>query len=338
MGGRALDRFEGIHPAGPPDSRFSLGIEVASGLRETPQARLPAKLLYDARGSELFDRICELPEYYPTRTERLLLERVSPDIAARSEARELVELGSGLARKTHLLLDALTARCADVRYVPFDVSVEALRQSSERILLRYPRVRLRGIVGDFTQNLEALPPGTSRLVALLGGTIGNLDGREMTAFLDSVARVLRPDDHFLLAADLLKPVDILHAAYNDAAGVTAAFNLNVIQRLHGELGFHLSEAAFRHEAFFDEETSRIEMHARLIAPTAVDGPAWGLRRTFQRGESIRTEISRKFTERDIEGLLGRAGLEVVALYVAQPGYALALARRARGGLRSDTRR
>jgi L-histidine N-alpha-methyltransferase len=300
--------------------------EITEGLSSQPQATLPAKLLYDNRGSELFDRICQLPEYYPTRTEDALLGQVAGDVAARSECSELVELGCGLGRKTPTLLDAMTARHDGIRYVPFDVSRLAVDLCAEHLLRRYPRLTVQGVVGDFTRDLDAVPEGRRRLVALLGGTIGNFETPDLLRLMRDVARLLREDDYFLVAADLVKPKSLLHAAYNDAAGVTAEFSLNAIRRLRTEFGVWVSDAAFRHEAFFDEETSRIEMHARASTPALIEASAHGLRRLIMRGESIRTEISRKFTQDDIERLLGAAGMSVVAMYTTTPAYALALAR------------
>lgn len=300
--------------------------EVAEGLRARPQPWLPAKLFYDARGSALFDEICRTPEYYPTRTELELLERVAGDVARRTEASELVELGSGMARKTHVLLEALQAGGREIRYVPFDVSESAVRHSAERLVAMHPGLRVLGLVGDFIHDLDATPRGDRRLVAFLGGTIGNFDGPEAEAFLSSVARMLGPDDALLLGADLVKDKAVLDAAYNDAAGVTARFNLNMLTRLQREFGAELRTDDFVHRAFFDPDSSRVEMHLVARRPTRLRLSAANIDLHLGEGASIRTEISRKFTPEALERILQASGLALDAFYRAPIGYALALAR------------
>jgi L-histidine N-alpha-methyltransferase len=304
-----------------------LQAEVRAGLTARPQAMLPAKLLYDAKGCELFDRICQLPEYYPTRTELALLERVAADVATRTGATELVELGSGHARKTHVLLQAIGAGSRRVRYVPFDVDAGVIRASAQRLMQRYPQLSVFGVVGEFDRDLKLIPTGRRRLVAFLGGTIGNFDESEAQAFLSTVADQLQPDDSFLMGADLVKDEWQLHAAYNDSEGVTAAFNLNMLARLEREFGLEIEQDAFVHDAFFSRERSRIEIHARVTRETSVRGRKLHLARHFDAGESIRTEISRKFTRDSLAAMLAAAGMRTEALYVADPPYALALCRR-----------
>ncbi len=301
--------------------------EVVRGLAGRPQATLPAKLLYDVRGCELFDQICDLPEYYPTRTERALLERVAPDIARRADADELVELGSGMARKTHVLLGAMGASDRSLTYLPFDVSAVAIRESAEHLTSRFPGLAVHGVVGDFTRDLHLIPEGSSRIIAFLGGTIGNLDDTAARLFLGKIARVMDTGDSFLLAADLVKPQRLLHAAYNDSAGITAAFNLNALVRLKRELGAELTESDFSHDAFFNEAESRIEIHARARRATRIAIGARGFERAFEAGESVCTEISRKFTPASLARLLASAGLLTEELYLDPIGYALVLARR-----------
>jgi L-histidine N-alpha-methyltransferase len=320
------DRLEGLTIAALP-SDAALRREVADGLNAPEQATLPAKLLYDDLGCDLFDRICELPEYYPTRTERALLQAVAGDIARRTQAHELVELGSGHARKTHVLLDALGARERPFRYLPFDVSPVVIRASAERLRQRYPRLSVHGVVGDFTRHLKSIPYGNRRIVAFLGGTIGNFDEEQARAFIGELARQLGPSDALLLAADLVKDRAQLHDAYNDRAGVTAAFNLNALTRLRRELQFQIEPADFVHDAFFSEARSRIEIHARARVQTRVHAPELRVDRTLKAGESIRTEISRKFTRPMLETMLAEARLQIEMLYEAPLPYALVLARR-----------
>lgn len=318
-------RFKGIVVA-RGSAATSLARDVAQGLRSLPVPTLPARLLYDDAGSALFDRICETPEYYPTRTELALLEQVAPDIARRTGSTELVELGSGLARKTHVLLAALGVNSQTLRWVPFDIDAATIREAGERLLSQYERLSVRGVVGDFSHDLQAIPAGQGRLVAFLGGTIGNFDPEEAARFVTRLRALLGPGDHFLLAADLVKDRPTLHAAYNDAGGLTAAFNLNVLTRLVREFDARLAPAHFRHDAFFAEATSQIEMHARAIRPTRVVIPRLGVDLRLAAGESIRTEISRKFTPQSLRNLLDSAGFEIVELYVAPTPYALVLAK------------
>lgn len=301
---------------------------VRRGLLDPVQPWLPAAWLYDDTGCELFDRICETPEYYPTRTEFALLREISPEVAARSGAQELVEIGSGLARKTHHMLEAMGAATRPVHYVPFDVSDAALVPAAHRLIGQFPPLTVQAVQGDFTRDLKAIPPSTGRrLVAFLGGTIGNFDLEEGTDFVRSAAALLAPGDSLLLAADLVKETARLNAAYNDAQGVTASFNLNALARLERELGAQLALEDFRHDAFFNETRHRIEMHARATRTTRVRIPSLDVDLTVEAGRSISTEISRKFTTDELEALVTAAGLERVKTWVADPPYALSLARR-----------
>lgn len=321
-------RFEGLTVASVPDAD-ALWREVKRGLVHPKQRWLPAAWLYDSVGSELFDQICETPEYYPTRTELALLSRVSGEIGALTSATQLVEIGSGLARKTHHLLEGLGASVRPVHYVPFDVSGTALVSASDRLLGRFSALTVHAIQGDFTRDLGAIPATRQkRLVAFLGGTIGNFDGDEALEFVSAAGRLLDSGDSLLLAADLVKDTTRLNAAYNDREGVTARFNLNTLARLVRELGASIELDAFRHDAFFNEVERRIEMHARAIRPTRIQVPRFGVEFSMNTGDSISTEISRKFTPRQLEHLLEQAGLVVVRTWVADPPYALCLARRA----------
>lgn len=296
---------------------------VRAGLTREPK-ELPPKLFYDARGSELFDRITAQPEYYPARAERAILNRYSPEIVEESGAEELVELGSGVASKTRALLYAMAGAGTLDRYVPFDIDdsvVEACAEELHRIL---PGMDVHGVVGDFGRDLEQLPRGEHRLIAFLGGTVGNLYPDERTAFLARVREQMGPSDRLLLGMDLLKGHEVLEAAYNDAAGVTAEFNLNLLYALNEQLGADFDVEAFEHVAFFDPEQSWIELRLRSLADQQV--AVAGIEIRFGAGEEMRTEISCKFRKPEIESALERAGLRLQRLFTDDEElFALALA-------------
>ncbi|MFD4576214.1 L-histidine N(alpha)-methyltransferase [Streptomyces sp. NPDC058417] len=282
----------------------ALRSDVLRGLTTDPKT-LPPKWFYDAHGSELFDRITELPEYYPTRAEREILLDRAPEIAAASGARTLVELGSGSSDKTRHLLDALT----DLRvYVPVDVSESALTLAGQALVAERPALEVHALIADFTASL-ALPetPGP-RLVAFLGGTIGNLLPAERGAFLASVRALLRPGDTLLLGTDLVKDEEVLVRAYDDAAGVTAAFNKNVLAVVNRELGADFDPGAFDHVALWDPRAEWIEMRLRARRAQTVKVPALDLAVDFATGEDLRTEISAKFREEGVRTELATAGL------------------------------
>ncbi len=304
-----------------------MAADVRRGL-SAPQKRLPAKYFYDDRGSRLFDRICDLPEYYVTRTEQALLEEVAGAIIRASRPRDLVEFGSGASRKTRLLLDAAERELGEIRYVPIDVSESMLRRSAQALLHDYPRLRIHGVAGDYERHLNHLPTGRHRLVAFLGSTIGNFTPLEAEAFLTRVAAHLDRGDHFLLGVDLVKDRAVLHAAYNDAAGVTAAFNRNVLQVINRVLDGDLDPTAFEHLAFFNEEKSQIEMHLRAQQTHRAHLRALPMELTFRAGETIHTEISRKFTRAETEATLERAGFTPVRWFEPSNRYfGLSLSRR-----------
>jgi L-histidine Nalpha-methyltransferase len=292
---------------------------------------LPPKHLYDERGSQLFDEICSLPEYYPTRTERAILETSALEIAARTGAIELVELGSGTAAKTRVLLDAMQAAGNLQRYIPFDIADTVVRETAEAISAEYPTVgRVRGIVGDFEHHLQLVPPppeDAPRLVALLGGTLGNLVGPGRDALLRNIATLLRPGDYLLLGADLVKDPAIIEAAYNDSRGVTAEFNLNVLNVINRELDANFQLDNFQHVAFFDIEQEWIEMRLRAERACQVQIRTLDLEVDLAAGEEIRTEISAKFSPERIKADLAVAGLEPVDTYTdPELLYGLVLAR------------
>lgn len=305
----------------------TLADDVLDGLTR-PLKELPPKHFYDARGSELFERICELPEYYPTRTERAILASRADDVVERARPVELVELGSGSATKTRLLLDAMERARLLERYVPVDVSEAILRESAEALVAEYPGLRVHGVVGDFERHLEGLPPAAGpRLIAFLGGTIGNFTPGSRRRLLREIAALLRPGDHLLLGTDLVKDPAVIERAYDDAAGVTAEFNRNVLHVINRELGADFDPGAFDHVAFFDREREWVEMRLRARAAHAVRIADLELEVRFAPGEELRTEISAKFTPERLEADYAAAGLALDTLYTdADELFALSLAR------------
>ncbi|MGY0501558.1 L-histidine N(alpha)-methyltransferase [Nocardia sp. FBN12] len=288
------------------DLTAALRTDARTGLTSTPKS-LPPKWFYDARGSELFEQITELPEYYPTRTERALLERVVGEIAAAAHAEVLVELGSGSAAKTRLLLDALTAEGSLKTYVPQDVSASALRGAADEIAAEYPNLSVHGVVSDFTDTLHNLPRGGRRMIAFLGGTIGNLVPTERAEFLAGINEVLEPGELLLLGAGLVIDPAILVPAYDDAAGVTAEFNRNVLHVLNTRLDADFVAEKFDHVALWDPENEWIEMRLRATEAMTATVKALGLTVDFAAGEEMRTEISAKFRPESLSTELDTAG-------------------------------
>lgn len=306
----------------------ALADDVLDGLTK-PFKELPPKHFYDAHGAVLFDRICDLPEYYPTRTERAILEACGDAIVERTGATELVELGSGTAAKTRVLLDAMERAGTLRRYVPFDVTESMVRDVAGALVQEYPALEVHGIVGDFERHLDRVPaPEGSRIVAFLGGTIGNFTPGSRRRFLRRIAGMLAPGDHLLLGTDLVKDPTIIEAAYDDDQGVTAAFNLNVLRVLNRELDADFDLDAFEHVAFFDREHEWIEMRLRSVRQQTVRVGALGLEVDFAPREELRTEISAKFTRERLTADLAASGLELAELYTdPQDLFALSLARR-----------
>jgi len=288
-----------IHDTLAEDVRRGLG----RALKE-----LPPKYFYDERGSELFDQITSLPEYYPTRCEREILNRHAPAIVERSGADELVELGSGMASKSRALLYAMAGQGRLERYVPFDVDESVVQASASELVEAYPGLRVHGVVGDFGRDLGQIPDGDRRLFAFLGGTIGNLYPHQRTAFLTRLREVMGPADRLVIGTDLVKDRHVLEAAYNDSAGVTAEFNRNVLRVINAGLGADFDPEGFEHVAFFDEANSWIEMRLRANGAQAVRIDGAGLELRFADGEEIRTEISAKFTRDAVAAELDVAGL------------------------------
>ncbi len=306
----------------------SLAGDVLRGLCAKPRS-IPPKWFYDPTGSALFDRICELPEYYLTRAERGILERDADAIAAHADASELFELGSGMARKTGLLLAAMARRHPRPRYVPFDIAPEAL-EACGRSIREVVDVDFDPVVGDFEHDLAGvrLRPEQRRMFAFLGSTIGNLDERAAPAMVASVARKMRRRDSFLLGVDLIKDVSVLEAAYDDREGVTAAFNKNVLTVLNRELGADFDLELFTHVARFDEPRARIEMHLESRVDQRIYLRKLDRVVDLARGERILTEISRKFTQDSTTSLLRAGGMQLESWHLADDGsFALAVAER-----------
>jgi L-histidine N-alpha-methyltransferase len=299
----------------------ALRADVREGLTRTPKT-LPPKWFYDARGSTLFEEITALDEYYPTRAEREILKDRSADIAAATRARTLVELGSGSSDKTRHLLDELDELDT---YIPVDVSESALTQAGESLLARHQDLRVHALVADFTEGL-ALPdsPGP-RLVAFLGGTLGNLLPQERFRFLSAVRAMLGPKDALLLGTDLVKDESVLVRAYDDAAGVTAAFNKNVLAVVNRELAADFRPESFAHVALWDADHEWIEMRLRSLAEQTVKIRALGLAVDFAAGEDLRTEVSAKFRRDGLGAELAAAGLACTHWWTDRAGrFALSL--------------
>ena len=293
------------------DDELSLANDVLDGFTK-PFKELAPKHFYDARGSELFEQICELPEYYPTRTELAILRARSAEIVAGTAAGELVELGSGASDKARVLLDAMRDAGTLRRYIPLDVSTTVVEDAAETLVDSYDGLQVHGVVGDFERHLEHVPSpdGAPRIVALLGGTIGNFPPGSRRKVLAKMAGLLGPEDRLLLGTDLVKNPAVIEAAYNDSAGVTAEFNRNLLHVLNRELSADFDPVAFDHIAFYDRRHEWVEMRLRARRPCSVLIGDLDLRVEFAAGEELRTEISCKFSRERITGDLAAAGLEL----------------------------
>jgi L-histidine Nalpha-methyltransferase len=305
----------------------SLADDVLDGLTR-PFKELPPKHFYDGRGAELFDRICDLPEYYPTRTERAILQASAGELASLTGAAELVELGSGTASKTRVLLDALYAAGTLARYTPVDVTESMVRDCAAELTGEYPGLRVHGVIGDFERHLDQVPPAVGpRIVAFLGGTIGNFPPGSRRRVLREITKLLGPQDYLLMGTDLVKDPQVLEAAYDDSQGVTAEFNRNVLRVLNRELGADFEPEDFDHVALFDAEHEWIEMRLRARREHTTLVRDLDLPVHFDAGEEMRTEISAKFTADRIQGDLSAAGLELVRWFTdPEELFALTLSR------------
>ena len=308
----------------------SLAYDVLDGLTR-PFKEIPPKHFYDARGSELFEQICELPEYYPTRTERRILLARADEIVRATGAGELVELGSGSAEKARILLAAMSRAGTLRRYVPLDVSESALEAAALELVDEFEELSVHGVIGDFERHLDRVPrptPGTPRIVALLGGTIGNFLPGTRRRQLREIGKLLGPADRLLLGTDLVKDPGVLEAAYDDPQGITAEFNRNVLRVINRELGADFAPEAFEHIAFYNRTHEWIEMRLRARRPCSVLVAGLGLRVEFAAGEELRTEISAKFTRSRVEADFQAAGLALDGWHTDSDGlFAVSLARR-----------
>ena len=298
--------------------------DVRAGLAATPRT-LPPKYFYDARGSELFDRITRLPEYYPTRAERSILDARVDEIAALTRAETLVELGSGTSEKTMLLLRALDQEGSLLRFVPFDVDPAVLKDASAAVAEAFPGVEVEPVVGDFERHLGDLPRYPRRMVAFLGSTIGNLDPGQRATFLAGVRSTLADGDTFLLGTDLVKSPERLVAAYDDAEGVTAAFDKNVLSVLNRDLSADFDPDRFEHVAVWDAQHEWIEMRLQSVRDQRVVVRELDLVVDFTAGEQLRTEISSKFRREGVEAELAAAGFRLTQWWTDPDGdFALSL--------------
>jgi L-histidine N-alpha-methyltransferase len=296
--------------------------DVRLGLTRTPK-ELPPKYFYDERGSWLFERITELPEYYLTRAERSLLKDSAAEIASIVRPEELVELGPGSASKTRTLIEAGRAAGDFERYVPVEVSAAMVEHSAETLLAHYDWLEIHAVVGDFERHLDRVPTEDRPLVAFLGSTIGNLQRDQASNFLRRVARMTGRDGYFLLGTDLVKDRAVLEAAYNDSEGVTADFNRNVLRVINRQFDGDFDPEAFEHLAVFNASDEQMEIYLRSATAQTAHVRALDLQVPFEPGEKIRTEISRKFTRASVEAMLGDAGL-VMTHWFTDPGRSFAL--------------
>jgi L-histidine N-alpha-methyltransferase len=308
------------------DVRAQMRADAVRGLQGALKS-IPPVWFYDERGSRLFEEITQLPEYYPTRAERALLETHGPAIAGLAKADTLVELGAGACDKTRVILSALQDAGTLMRYVPFDVSDEFLRSAADTLSEEFNAVDLHLVIGDFHHHLAEIPADGRRMVAFLGGTIGNLDPEQRARFLFDLNCTMSSDDSFLLGTDLVKDRARLVAAYDDAAGVTAEFNRNVLYVLNQQLGGDFDPERFRHVALWNEDDQWIEMRLRAEEAFDVSLADAGITVHFEEGEDLLTEISAKFTPARVEAELARAGFVVEEMWGAEEGeFLLTLAR------------
>jgi L-histidine Nalpha-methyltransferase len=311
-------------PEGGPLS--GIAADARMGL-SAPFKELPPKYFYDERGSQLFEDITELPEYYLTRAERAILDARAAEIVETSGTSMLIELGSGSAAKTRCLFDAMHAAESLEAYVPVDISEEITRDTAARLIAEYDGLRVHGVVCDYETHLERIPREPGGLIAFLGGTIGNFQPNTRRSFLARIASLMYPEDRFLLGTDLVKDRARLEAAYNDSAGVTAEFNKNVLHVLNRELDADFDPDGFDHLAFWDEVNSWMDIRLRSLVDQVVTVSALDMRVEFAEGEEMRTEISSKFTREQLEATYSEVGLELVEWWTDPEGlFALSLAR------------
>lgn len=302
------------------DPGADLARDVLAGLSTRPK-QLPPKYFYDEHGSWLYDKICQAPEYYPARTEEALLAKKSVEIIEATRPDTILELGSGTSRKTTHLLDACEALQCHAQYLPLDVCEEMLLDAGKRLVGSYDWLKVRALVGDYSEGFHNLPKDDGvRLYVFLGGTLGNLGEVESARFLSRLRAMMGNNDYLLLGVDRVKDIEVLNAAYNDSQGYTAAFNRNVLSVINRELEGHFNPDTFVHRAWYNEEKSRIEMHLHSTRAQRVRIGALNTEIPFDRDESIHTEISRKFTLASLNRLVAAAGLSMVEHYEPENNY------------------
>jgi len=312
-GVRVLNRLDGKYKAG-------ISYDAQLGLTAS-QKRIPCKYFYDARGSGLFEEICRLPEYYPTRTELSILKTIAPGIMNGFLHKDLVELGSGATAKIRILLDAAgRLNRASMRYIPVDISESAIAGACDALPSLYPELQVLGIVADFTHQFDAIPIERPSMICFLGGTIGNMELEESVAFLRGISQNLKSDDRVMVGFDMVKERSILETAYNDSQGITADFNKNILGVLNNQLGADFDERYFDHLAYFNKAESRIEMHLVANRDVRVNIRSIGLEMEMKKGETIHTENSRKFTRESIEDMACQAGLAVQKWHSDDDGW------------------
>ena len=287
-----------------------LALDVRQGLSGKPKT-LPSKYFYDARGSELFEKICMLPEYYLPRCEIEALQQIAPEIVRDVSRADLIELGSGASRKIKVVLEAAAKGARrNMRYVPVDVCGEYLQDSALELLHHYPELSVLGIVADFTRHLQELPHSRQRLFFFLGSTLGNLPDAEAIGFLSDTAGNMNPGDHFLLGLDMLKSREDLEKAYNDSQGVTAAFNKNILNVINKELNADFDTDLFEHLAYYNSKEGRMEMHLQARKDMEVNVADLQINVPIRKGETIHTEISRKYSTEEIKEMMDKAGFSI----------------------------
>lgn len=312
-----------------PVQDMASGADITQGLSQAPRT-LPPRYFYDDRGSELFEQICSLPEYYLTRTETAILQAYAPEIARITGPCELVELGSGSAAKTRLLLDAYSRLGYPLRYLPIDVSGGMLESSALDLLISYPTLQVHGLVGTYELALRQLAPThlPTRMICFLGSTLGNLNPQECETFFTQIVTALQPGEYFLLGIDLQKSPAQLEAAYNDRQGITAEFNLNILRHLNQQFSGNFNLSQFGHRAFYNQSQHQIEMHLKSLSPQVVQLDALDLTISLEAGETILTEISRKFNLSQIQQDLQTKGLVPSQVWTdANKWFGLILCRR-----------
>lgn len=291
--------------------------DILRGLTASKK-KIPSKYFYDARGSQLFGEICELPEYYLTRTEISILEHCAPEVMSSFKKGDLVELGSGANYKIRMLLDVVDASTLqNLRYVPVDVSETALISASGELLKVYPALKVLGIVADFTRHTEVIPQDQPKLIVFFGSTLGNFDEKEGVDFLQHISGVMKQGDRLLIGFDMLKTKKTLEAAYNDSQGITSEFNKNILMVLNRELDADFDPSCFDHKAFFNEEKEQVEMHLQANRRVLAKINDLGLKVELEEGETIHTEISRKFSRENAEDMAFRAGF-IITQWFSDP--------------------